>query len=215
MTGVMLLIFTPGGTNLPLAEVWRKMYLGWVLAWTIWDLVVFLQSVRHYQRHIPQDEPEPPRRREISPGLGELPLPSEERHVEETVGGGAVASGVSSSAVRNGSSNFPGGFRGENSGGRLSLKGPWGEEEWEWGVGWDAGRVWGVWVVDGRRGRVFGGRVVTCLPACDPVASFFALPLGGFVGGWAPLDKGFFSLKFITAFSFIEFSLLENGWSWH
>jgi len=121
MAGVMLLIFTAGGTNLPLAEVWGKMYLGWVLARKIWDLVVCLQSVQHYQHHIPQDEPEPPRRREISPGLGEWPLPPEKRHAGKTGGGGAVTNGVSSSVGRapatlrrDGSSNLSGCFRRES-----------------------------------------------------------------------------------------------------
>jgi len=120
MAGVMLLIFTAGGTNLPLAEVWGKMYLGWVLARKVWNVIVFLQSAQKYQHHAPQDEPEPPRRREISPGLGEWTLPPEQRHAGKAGGTGAAASGISSrppaTLRRDGSSNLSGGFRREHSG---------------------------------------------------------------------------------------------------
>ncbi|KAF8418524.1 Ima1 N-terminal domain-containing protein [Tirmania nivea] len=126
MAGVMLLIFTVGGTNLALAKMWGKMYVGWVLARKVWDTVVFLQSAQLYPHQTPQVEPEPPRRREISPGLGEWPLPPEQRHAGKAggAGAGAAASGISSSAGRtpatlrrDGSNNLSGGFRRENSGG--------------------------------------------------------------------------------------------------
>ncbi|RPB28553.1 hypothetical protein L211DRAFT_865114 [Terfezia boudieri ATCC MYA-4762] len=175
MVGVMLLIFTAGGSNLPLAEVSGMIYLGWVLGRTVSDVIVLLQSAQKSQHHAPQEVSEPPRRREISPGLGEWPLPPEQRHVGKAGRPGAVAGGVSSlSAIlrRDGSSrssssssNLSGGFWRENSGalGGTGVNGvPGMRRDGSGGLSGmvnDAGRVGGMGMVGngGLRREASGG----------------------------------------------------------
>lgn len=124
MTGVMLLIFTAGGTNKDRADLLGKMYLGWVLAREVWNVVVLIQSPKPPMRP-QQEEPLPSRGREISPGLGDWPLPPEKRNARKmqdgfgAPGGGSEAVRANAQLRKDGSSSYTafGGLRKENSAG--------------------------------------------------------------------------------------------------
>ena len=79
IAGVLLLIFTARATKTGTAEILGKLYLGWVFAWEMFNLVSLLQYKGYSHTSVRKEEQEPSSRREVSPGLGEWPLPPELR----------------------------------------------------------------------------------------------------------------------------------------